>query len=105
MNESAPVSSAIMPTLTDACVMADTSHELYARHGARVGLKRCRRVYDLGEFGLWARVREILAKGDLPDQRRCKQLRIGHCIRCGLAPGDRRWLRSSSRRSAMVSKP
>jgi len=27
MNESAPVSSAIMPTLMDACVMADTSHE------------------------------------------------------------------------------
>src|ERR1700730_4653784 len=32
MNESPPVSSAIMPTLMDGCVMADTSHELCAHH-------------------------------------------------------------------------
>jgi hypothetical protein len=34
MNESAPVSSAIMPTLMAASVMAAASHELRARYGA-----------------------------------------------------------------------
>jgi hypothetical protein len=34
MNESAPVSSAIMPTLMAAFVMAAISHELCARCGA-----------------------------------------------------------------------
>jgi len=51
----------------------------------------------------WAPVHKILAKGDFPDQRRRKQVRIGIASVVRSALGYRRWLRSSRRRSAMVS--
>jgi hypothetical protein len=63
----------------DACVMADTSHELRARHGAsraeKMPWSMIRRIRTGGFPGRCAR--EILAKGDLIAQRRRQQVRIG----------------------------